>query len=242
METSLCCRYLTQNLAVLHKSWKSYISEKDFGRPHDRRLHLGLTPVPFTGDAENAKIILLLLNPGLEPADYYGEFEVAGFRERLIDNLHQDFSRRDYPFVYLDPEIAWHSGYRWWYGKFQGIIAEFAAFKGISYSEARWALARAVACVEMVPYHSVAFGISEKIWKSLPSVRLARSYVREVLVPRARGRRILIVATRQVAGWDVAKSDNVILYEGPETRAAHLTPRSRGGRSILEFLGVPVST
>ena len=75
----------------------------DFGVPGDTRFHLGLVPAPFAGDIGRAKVIVLLLNPGPEPDDYFGEHKVPGFRDRLICNLRQDFSRTECPFVYLDP-------------------------------------------------------------------------------------------------------------------------------------------
>jgi hypothetical protein len=144
---------------AIHLSWESFIEEKDFGVPGDTRLHLGLVPVPFAGDIERAKVIVLLLNPGLEPDDYFGEYKVPGFRDRLICNLRQDFSRTEYPFVYLDPAISWHSGYRWWHGKFQRVIAALAKAWGVSYGDARRHFAKVIACVELVPYHSVSYSL-----------------------------------------------------------------------------------
>lgn len=60
---------------AIHSSWESFIGEEDFGVPGDTRFHLGLVPVPFAGDIERAKVIVLLLNPGLEPDDYFGEIQ-----------------------------------------------------------------------------------------------------------------------------------------------------------------------
>ena len=108
---------------AVYPSWESYTQRDEFGRPGDIRLHLNLIPIPFVGDLARARIVVLLLNPGLEPDDYFAEFTVPGFRDRLLDNLRQEFKNPRYPFVYLDPALSWHSGYRWWHGKFQGLIA-----------------------------------------------------------------------------------------------------------------------
>ncbi len=222
-------------VAPPYSSWDALTQDSDFGRSGDRRLHLDLVPVPFTGDVERAKVVLLLLNPGLEPGDYFGEFEVPGFRARLVDNLHQDFSKTEYPFVYLDPAFAWHPGYRWWHGKFQGVIAALAKQWHASYADARCHFAKIMACIELVPYHSVSYGLPEKICKQLPSVRLARDYVRDVLRSRSESGDVLIVVTRKSSMWELDKSNNVIIYNGSETRAAHLTPKSRGGAGIVPF-------
>lgn len=220
---------------AIHSSWESFIEMRDFGVPGDTRLHLGLIPVPFAGDLERAKVIVLLLNPGLEPDDYFGEFKVPGFRDRLVDNLRQDFNRTEYPFVYLDPAISWHSGYRWWHGKFQGVIVGLAKAWDVSYAEARRHLARLLACVELVPYHSVSYGLSARIRGGLRSTQLAREYVHDVLQPRSDTGEVIIVVTRHCAEWGLAESAHVITYSGSETRAAHLTPKSRGGQRILDF-------
>ena len=223
-------------LVASYRSWQEFTEDKNFGRSGDRRLHLGLLPVPFIGDMEKAKVVLLLLNPGLDPADYFGELEVPDFRSRLVDNLRQDFNRREYPFLYLDPSIAWHSGYRYWHGKFQGIIAELAKRWGVTYAEGRLRFSKKVACVELFPYQSVRCSLPERIRRELPSAKLARDYVRDVLKPRSVVGEVLLIVMRQTEEWNLSESEYVVIYKGAETRAAHLTPASRGGRRIVEFL------
>lgn len=222
--------------AVVHQSWQSFIGGGDFGVRGDTRFHLSLVPLPFVGDVEHAKIVVLLLNPGLEPDDYFGEFQVPGFRDRLIDNLRQDFSRTEYPFVFLDPAISWHSGYRWWHGKFQRVIASLAGSWDVSYADARLHLAKIMACVELVPYHSVSYALSGKVRGGLRSAELACDYVHTVLRPRSEAGETLIVVTRHSSTWGLPESAHVVSYSGSETRAAHLTPTSRGGQRIVEFL------
>ncbi len=217
-------------------SWESFYGDESFGARGDTRFHLSLVPVPFTGDLRTAKVVLLLLNPGLEADDYYGEFKVPGFRQRLIDNLRQDFSKTDYPFVYLDPSISWHSGYHWWHGKFQGLISSLSKDWGVTYADARRRFAKLVACVELVPYHSVTYGLPGKIRRALRSVVLARDHVQSVLRPRCETGEALIVVTRQTSAWGLSESLNTVMYSASEARAAYLTPSSRGGGRILEFL------
>jgi hypothetical protein len=144
------------NCSVLHATWESLTGTPDFGAPDEKRFHLSLVPVPFIGDVEHSKIVILLQNPGLDPADYFGEFKVPGFRARLIDNLRQDFSRTEYPFVCLDPDFSWHSGYRYWHEKLQGIIAVLAEKWHLDYADARLHMAKIIACIELVSYHSVS--------------------------------------------------------------------------------------
>ena len=64
---------------VTHRSWQEASQAPDFSEPGDRKLHLGLLPQPFFGDVQNASIYVLLLNPGIGPSDYYGEYEVPEY-------------------------------------------------------------------------------------------------------------------------------------------------------------------
>ena len=72
-----------------YRSWRKATRDSDFGKRNDKRLHLGLIPVPFIGDMLNASIYVLMLNPGLGPGDYF-EYKVPRLRQALIDNLRQE--------------------------------------------------------------------------------------------------------------------------------------------------------
>jgi len=226
---------LPRERSILHPSWESFIGQPTFGTLGDTRFHLGLLPLPFAGDLKRARVVVLLLNPGLEPADYFAEWRVPGFRNQLIRNLRQDFSQTQYPFVYLDPSISWHSGYRWWHGKFQGVIDALARKWESSFADARHHFSKILACIELVPYHSVSYALSDRVCEQLQSVRLARKYVHDFLRPRAEAGQVLIVVTRRCDKWELEESSHVIKYSGSETRAAHLGPDSRGGKRIVEF-------
>lgn len=220
--------------SVTHRSWREFT--RDLARD-DKQFHFGLLPIPFIGHLEKAKIVFLLLNPGLEPADYFGEFEVEGFRRRLVDNLRQNFSVSEYPFLYLDPAISWHSGYRYWHGKFKRIIEQLADEKWgkVRYQEARRQFANLVACLQLVPYLSASYHLSDTDRKQLTSTNLALEYVRTVLHSRSQAGEVLIIVTRKTKVWDLKASEHVIVYSNSEVRAAHLTPAT--STRITEFLG-----
>ena len=59
-----------EELCVDFKSFKEYVGSDLFGDPYDKKLHLGLTPVPFIGNLGKASIYLFMLNPGLTSSDY----------------------------------------------------------------------------------------------------------------------------------------------------------------------------
>jgi hypothetical protein len=109
------------NYVTVIKSWREAFEKDDFPFSDDRKLHLGLLPQPFCGDLQRASVYVLSLNPGLAPGDYYGEYEVPAFRKALVNNLKQE-SLGSIPFFFLDPQYAWHGGFRWWHGKLEGLI------------------------------------------------------------------------------------------------------------------------
>lgn len=215
--------------------WRAAHREADFGAPGDRRLHLGLLPVPFVGDLRRASIYILLLNPGLGATDYFGEYEVPAFRTASLANLRQEEGRR-YPFFVLDPQFAWHGGFEWWNQKLSAVILELAAHWQLSFAEARQRLAQKLACIELLPYHSSSFADRGRWRERLPSVSLAREFVHSTVLPRARAGKAIVIVTRQARQWGVPAGPGVVLYSGGHARGAHLTPSSPGGRAILQHL------
>jgi hypothetical protein len=94
------------------------------------------------------------------------------------------------------------------------------------------------ASIELVPYHSPSFKLRHKVIESLKSVQLARSFVHETVLKRARSGDCIVIVLRQAKRWGLKEEANVIVYEGGEAQAAHLSPKSRGGKRILEFAKV----
>lgn len=68
------------------------------------------------------------------------------------------------------------------------------------------------------------------------SVQLAKQFVHDELVPRARLDECLIVVTRAANKWQVPPLKNVITYTPTEALSAHLNARSRGGAAIMSHL------
>lgn len=73
---------LLQHKVASNSTWEEYVEAVESGKC-DNKLHLGLMPIPFLGNVANARVILLLQNPGLAACDYFAEFKVEGFAARL---------------------------------------------------------------------------------------------------------------------------------------------------------------
>jgi hypothetical protein len=222
--------------SVCLTSWNAAYMAEDFAAPGDTRLHLGVLPQPYWGDLRRASIFVLLLNPGLGPSNYYGEYLAPPYREAVIATLRQNLSERMYPFVPLDPQFGWHGGFTWWNGKFARVIAALAEAWEVSFAAARQRLATELAVIQLVPYHSPNFHDADHWLRMLPSVALARAFVRHTVLPRVRSGDAIVIATRQTTLWDLPSRDGVVVYTAQQARAAHLTPDSPGGRAILKHL------
>lgn len=215
-------------------SWSSYSRSFDFAKLNNTALHLGLLPQPFFGNPATASVVVLALNPGVGPHDYFGEYRVPAYRRALVRS--RKTAGASAGFLFLDPRFSWHGGFGYWHGRLRAVIAQLASHWRVPVPRATEKFARLFATIELLPYHSTAFGMSAKIMNHLPSVHLARAFVHDVLIPRAQANRCLIIVTRSARYWRLRKGRNVLVYRGTEARSAFLTPRSRGGARILAFL------
>lgn len=221
---------------VTIRNWLEACRAPDFCAPNDRRLHLGLLPQPFFGDLRRASIYILLLNPGLGPHDYYGEYQVSEYRKALLATLKQKFKKGSPPFLFLDPQYSWHGGFAWWHAKLASVIQRLEHTWAVPFAAARARLAQELASIELVPYHSPSFRDAGGWIRQLRSVALARAFVHNVVVPRVRRGKAILIVTRQAKAWNLPKHSRIIRYSSQQARAAHLTPESPGGRAILSHL------
>jgi len=156
--------------------------------------------------------------------------------------IRQDFAGTEFPFISLNPEFCWTPGFQWRERKLRKVLTciAYEKFEG-RYLDAMKYLAKRMACIEMVPYHSQNFN-GYGIVKELPSAKAAREYVSKVLVPKARRGEIKIIATRKVVDWALPKDcKHVVRYQGGLTRSAPMGPSTPGGTAILKRLGIKVS-
>ncbi|MFZ5963810.1 hypothetical protein ACOXXX_12720 [Thalassococcus sp. BH17M4-6] len=186
---------------------------------------VSLLPLPYVGDVVNARFVILMLNPGLSANDFYVEHHVPEFRDNLLATIRQTRATH----MFLDPKWAWTTAFGWWHGKVRRLVGELSERKfDNNYGRALDLLAREVACIELVPYHSVSF--TGKL--NLASTTAARSAAQAIAKDSGR----TLIVTRSVKAWNLPDQPNVIKYTGGETRSASLGPNSKGGKAILDLL------
>ena len=223
----------------LFLSFCQFVSGPRFGAFSDYRLHFSLLPVPYAGDISRAEIFVLQLNPGLNLTDYYAEFSVPKFRRRLEFNLRQQLRNTEFPFLYLDPDFCWHSGFAWWEGKFREVTIRIAEEKfGGRYLDALRDLSTRVASIELVPYHSISFAEHRAV-QHLESARQARAFACYELTRRAASRKAVVIITRRVEDWNVPQQKGIVPYPRALWRGASLGLNTPGGRAILARYGIP---
>jgi hypothetical protein len=234
--------YKGRSLVHQYSSFDSYIADPNFSQPEKAHmLHLGLIPVPFVGNLQSAKVFILMLNPGFSEVDYYSETHCSDFRSALVDSLRQRIHPNDFPMISLNPRFAWTGGYRYWSAKLDKVLMAACKHRRFSWTDALRFVSRNLACIELYPYHSRSFHLPASVKNSLLSAKLAKTYVHDVLVPKARSGAATIIVTRKGSEWDLPHHRNIVVYNSSESRAAHLTLNTSGGRKISEFLNLPVS-
>jgi hypothetical protein len=218
------------------RSWRQFYTDPDTGRPTDTAFHLGLLPQPFKGDLMGASIYILMLNPSVGPHDYYAEYEVPSFRRAMMRSLKLSPRRRSESFLFLNPKYSWHGGFAWWHAKLAQVIEHLSLIWRVSFSEARARLAKQIACIDLIPYHSSSFRDPGHWSQNLHSALLARSFVSGYVLPRIRKREAIAIVTRKAKVWSLPRIPGVVVYSPTEARSAHLTPNSPGGKAILRHL------
>ncbi len=216
-------------------SWDEFVASEEWVSK-SKRLHLALTPTPFVGCLDSARVFVLLLNPGFSPLNYFAEYQVPGGREMHLDCIAQNGASDRRGFHLLSPEASWRGGFRYWHGKLSKQARELAQRTDMSLVNAFDHIRQNLAVIELVPYHSATFGLPQRIMSQLRSVQLAQKYVREVIVPKAERGDAAVLVTRKAKLWGVEPSEQVVVYEGGETRGAHLGPGTRGGHVLLKAL------
>jgi hypothetical protein len=191
---------------LFHPQDKQFTSQlRDKGFKND------LFPVPYIGDLRQAKIIFLMLNPGLSEGSNgdYGWDNRENYRRFLKNNIQQDFSDTQYPFFYLNPEISEHPGYIYWNTRVKKLSKEISSQLGLSKDETLKLLAQHIAAIELVPYHSVKYRGS--LHKKLKSSSLAKRVVQDEL-----GKHFIISRSHKNWGYEKPtvynETGNIISY------------------------------
>jgi hypothetical protein len=209
----------------------SEFAKKDQVVIPNRKFFLNLIPQPFAGKLLTAKVYVLLLNPGFGNLDLFAEEQSPEFRNKLIKTLGGQC-----PHLGFDPSLHWTGGFQWTTRKFRTLIEKVQNDRSWSMHKTLSFFAEHVATVELVPYHSAHYHLSPKVVDRLKSVNLVRKFVVEDLARRAADGDCTIIVTRKAREWGIRNGPNILVYPPSESRSAHLSINTRGGKAILKQL------
>jgi hypothetical protein len=219
-----------------HDSFEGYTGGDNYQDLASTKLHLGLLPVPYSGDLEKAKIFILMINPGLGDLDYIAEGRIRDYREALDQTRSQDRRILDsqFPMMFLNPQFSWTGGGKYWIQRLRSFITQQKEAQKCSMADAMSHLSRRICCIEYLPYHSAKFK-KGKFLHSLKSTRLITEFVHNDIVPRAqRGDVGIIVRGQQY--WQIPEGENVVILKGPHARGSHLGIETEAGKLVARYL------
>ena len=170
-------------------------------------IHTNLYCRTFIGDIENAKVIILYGNPGLELGDYQDEHEDKNF----INEVENDLNFNSNGFLYLSDIAKETGGYNYWKNenRFQKIIDGYSERKKVSQVDSFNFIRKNICLIESIGYHSTKTPLL-KPW-DFPSSLITKDLVHNYLLPKARRNELIIFSWRQSNFWDLESEPNVVI-------------------------------
>lgn len=228
----------------VHPADDEYLTERD--RTY---MQLDLLPLPVNGNLRNAKVVILMLNPG------FGERDAAwgtpsSRSERLgseIANLRQIHKSSDYPMHELNPILTGSGGARFWAGslgktggKLRHLAKALAPPNDEDHIEIRKELSNHITVVQLVAYRSTKFSDLQggqrkegppqhRLQSSKEALLLAQSLIEE------QDKLVVVPYGIQHWGLETQVTSRLIVYRRG-LRAANFTPISPGHHVILKTL------
>ena len=171
-----------------------------------------LAPEPWIGDT-NAKLLVLLANPGATRGDVSGKKQKGADLINQLSIANLSHSIKDYPHFFFNPILEGTDGHTWYKKRFQHLIKE---------TDAQNVSKKILSC-ELVPYHSFS-------WKKPRVIPPTQSYTFEI-VRNAIDRGAIILIGRGKADWfkNVPELSKYKRYFQPaSSQCAYISPKNYG--------------
>lgn len=204
---------LAWTIEEAHSHAASFEAEKAL----HKKLHINLFPLPFIGNIRSSYVYILYGNPGFATSDYNDDLQNSAHQAACEKNLRGSGQG----FFPLRPPSENTGVSDYWKPRLGNIAVKLSESLGISKSEAEDIVIHRVSLIEAVAYHSRS---RPGQWAdSLPSSAVARQFVQDVLIPKARKEEIAILVWRRVAYWGIpANTNNVLIRDSAHARHSYL--------------------
>lgn len=224
-------------------SLKEILNDKD-ENVNANNFELKLVPQPYIGGLRNAKIFICNINPGYCEDDEKIEKEgnEPYLKDEFIKQIKQEGLPSEYPFIWLNPEYERVSGFGWW--REYTMFKQFADFvckhnKNIDREELFKWLAKNVAALELVPYHSKTISINK-----LPeSAEFMKNFVNDKLIDYVKENDLVLVINRGYDKWlkneKIPEGKYIFVYKRKGRAKPCLNPNAkvmRGGEAIYRYM------
>lgn len=161
-------------------------------------LRFDVLPDPYLGDMNQAEIVVLPLNPGFEDADLLINMQREEYVTQNLANLVHQSSP---PFYFLNQELMYSGGYRWWMRIFKPLLQQ-----GISVDT----LAHKMMCIQYLGYHSTTY---LHLNTTLPSQLYSFDLVRQAIqlkktIVMMRSEKLWLEAVPELANYPYIKIRN----------------------------------
>jgi len=172
--------------------------------------------VPFFGDVENAKIYILMGNPGFHTGDYIDEIEDKKYIELLKENL----SLNSKTFTCLKDEAINTGGFRYWSnkGRISKISKYLTSLNNKSSIKNYEYVKQSVRVVESIAYHSCNKPNDELY--NLPSSKLTKKLVNEYIQQRVNENKAMCFVWRSVNFWNMNSHKNLLVRDPKQAQLA----------------------
>ena len=172
--------------------------------------------VPFFGDVENAKIYILMGNPGFHTGDYIDELEDKNYIELIKKNLKLELKT----FKSLHSKAVNTGGYRYWSNK--GRVPKISKFLTSLNSQSSLKnyefVKNSICVVESIAYHSCNKPNDELY--NLPSSKLTKRLVNEYIQHRVNENKAMCFVWRSVNFWNMNSHKNLLVRDPKQAQLA----------------------
>ena len=187
---------------------KSDIVNESFAsnKSNRKKIMSNIFAIPFLGDVENARVYILMGNPGFETGDYVDEIENANYIQLLKNNINLKSKN----FICLEDMAINTGGYKYWYDnrRMLKILKLLDNMNNLTTQENFEYLKNSICIIQSVAYHSCKK--PDKELYNLPSSLYTKKLVNEYVQKRIEQKDSLCFVWRSATFWNLRETENLI--------------------------------